>query len=208
MAKYYDKMLQKDIIRWQFQGISCSRKLEYSKVGIALCKCHNCEMKQGTDLARRFLRNKPPVKRRFWGAGMKKPLLPWKSPTLRKYAQIHVMACTLIFHKKMRAKNEWFWPVGTGDARLQAKALANGAALEKSKSMGVWIRDQPSWTKSSRKIMRRSAWATLDLAVPVDRAVSAMNREVGEFKKPLPDKMKKKIRQMMTASAITLPIKI
>ena len=72
LAKFYDKMLQKDLIRWQFQGISCSRKLEYSKVGIALCKCHNCEMKQGTDLARRFLRDKRPVKMRFWGAGMKK----------------------------------------------------------------------------------------------------------------------------------------
>ena len=114
LAKYYDKMLQKDLIRWQFQGISCSRKLEYSKVGIALCKCHNCEMKQGTDLARRFLRDKPPVKRRFWGAGMKKPLLPWQSQTLRKFAQIHVMACTLIFHKKDEGEEgvvlaRWHW---------------------------------------------------------------------------------------------------
>ena len=140
---------------------------------------------------------------------MKKPLLPWKSPTLRKYAQIHVMACTLILHKKMRAKNEWFWPTGTGHARLHAKGLASGAALEKSKSMGVWIRDQPSWTRSSRKIMRRSAWATLDLAVEVDFAVCAKNRtDEGIFKRPLPDKMKKNIRQMTTASAITLPIKV
>ena len=81
MAKFYDKMLQKDLIRWQFQGISCSRKLEYSKVGIALCKCHNCEMKQGTDLARRFLRDKRPVKRRFWGSGMQKTTLAMEEPS-------------------------------------------------------------------------------------------------------------------------------